>query len=215
MRKLFRFLPLLFLLLGCQAKLPIATSEMDLFTRFEQTPGQSQLKPLRYQNETYWHLEDLRHNVRVGIFGYQNSLVILMLSIENKGQDVIQPEEYAIKLYDGRDLKPIKILTRQDIQVIKARMAGQAGKGIQDQVIESGLQVFSNITKLPTGNLLLKAAQEALDNYFSFRPIYPGEKREGILCFLADYKLEYPISLQINVRDDWYDMQFLPKPQKK
>jgi len=58
--------------------------------------------------------------------------------------------------------------------------------------------------------VMLKGLDDAIDNYFSFRAIYAREKREGILCFMVDFKLEYPITLMIKIKDKVAWIRFLP-----
>ncbi|MDD4179192.1 MAG: hypothetical protein PHH14_03990 [Candidatus Margulisbacteria bacterium] len=205
-----RFLFLLVLapfLFGC-AKSPIEVNN------FELAPGQPKVRNIsKNGNNLYIRYNNDKFAVEAGVFEY-NGIVVVPLDITNKEKKNIPPQDYSISLYDGRDFKEIKMLTRQDIILTKGRYQGSPPSlGISNQLIETTFQTISNIVSPPTKNQLLQTLNYAIDNYFSFRPIYAGETRKGIICFLVDFKLEYPLTLLVEVDKEKHFIYFWPQPK--
>ena len=63
----------------------------------------------------------------------------------------------------------------------------------------------------PTKGKLAQIIQYGIDNYFSYRPIYKGEQRSGILCFIPNFKLEYPLTLRVKIQKKTIDLLFYPE----
>ena len=166
--------------------------------------------------ETYITYENLNYKISAALFEYQ-SIIVLPLEIFNHTAFEIRPEEYVVSLHDGRDLKPIKMLTRTDLQAARSKLGGGGGSsgGIQQQLIESTLNAIMEATNVSSKNTMIKSIDIAIDNYFQLRPIYAGEKREGILCFLVDFKLEYPITLMVKLKGEEIKLKFMPQMKKE
>lgn len=154
--------------------------------------------------------EDAVGKITASIFEY-NTILAVPISITNKLSKDELPTEYSISLADGRDLKPIKMLKRDDLIKIKAKYLGEGSSNLEDQLLEATVTNIMNVANMPTKDRVVKLLDEGINSYFAFRPIYAGEKREGVLCFLPDFKLEYPLTLMVKVRGEKIDFKFFPK----
>jgi len=56
-----------------------------------------------------------------------------------------------------------------------------------------------------------QALDQVVDNYFSFRPIYANDSRDGFLCFYTDFKLDYPLILRVKLKEDVVEFKFYPR----
>ena len=141
-----------------------------------------------------------------------NSVLVLYVELSNKTARDITAKEYTIELSDGRDLKPVKMLKRSDLEEVKAKYSGGGAQGaIQDQLIAASMNNIMNAVNVPTRDKLISIIERGIDEYFEFRPLYAGEQRKGVLCFLPEFKLEYPLTLTIKERGKTLAVQFQPK----
>lgn len=180
---------------GCATQVPIEIARFD-----PQVKGTTQTT-FEYLDETFVSAEADDLTIKTALFEY-NSAIALTIALTNKTIENIQPSDYSIQLFDGRDMKPLKLLTRDDLAKIRARYTGGIPGAIQDQVIEATMTNVMNAVNMPTKDKLIKLIDYAIDNYFEFRPIYRGETREGFLCFLHNFKFEYPLTLVIKHRGE-------------
>ncbi|MCX5748832.1 MAG: hypothetical protein NTZ10_01110 [Candidatus Saganbacteria bacterium] len=149
--------------------------------------------------------------ISAAMIGYNYIIASSVKLINNTGAD-IEPGEYSIALFDGRDLKPVRLLTRDEVQSVKNTVAGGPGSSaIQDQIINTSVNTIMGALDAPTKGKLTQIIQYGIDNYFSFRPIYKGSERNGILCFISNFRLEYPLTLRIKVKGQAVDLLFNPK----
>ncbi len=198
-------------LLGC-ATSPIPSQPQ--IVRFNPIVVEPQVKSFINKGETYSGYESDNYDVAAALFEYQ-SILLLPLEITNKTDRDIKPEEYSVSLRDGRDLKKITLLSRAEIVAIKAKMDGSSsGGGLESQVIAGAYTTVLSLTSIFSKNDVKRGLELAAGNYFSFRPIYKHEKRQGILCFLLDFRAEYPIALELKVQDEIIKLKFMPKPSK-
>ncbi|OGC34305.1 hypothetical protein A2311_01240 [candidate division WOR-1 bacterium RIFOXYB2_FULL_48_7] len=198
---------------GC-ASHQLANREM--LTRFDPIMDQPQIKTFYQERfkETFVSYEASEVRLVSALFESQ-SLLLLPITIFNKTNNAIMPADYSVALYDGRDMKQIKMLTRDDLLDVKAKLQGRPSDGnIETKVINSVMDSLTFMTGDPDKQLVMQGLDLALYDYFSFRPIYPHEKRYGILCFILDFKAEYPITLNVRVGAKNHEIRFLPKPPK-
>jgi hypothetical protein len=139
------------------------------------------------------------------------SIMIVPITIFNNTGDDLQPSEYSISLYDGRDMKLIKMLSRSDMIKVQDKLKGGTGGGLEQQVVNSAMDSFMSITNSTDKQALIQGLDAAINNYFSFRPVYAYDKRFGVLCFLLDFKAEYPISLKVKIQKQDIILKFFPK----
>ena len=193
-------------LFGCGSQI-----QLDA-TRFIPLPGPNQT--IFTENEdTYVSYEGGGIVVTMAIYEY-NAIIGVPISITNKTGADMDPSEYSFGLYDGRDLKPVKMLTRDDLVKFKAQYSGGSSGAIQDKVIEASMNNIMKAVNVPTKDKVIEVINFGIDNYFSFRPIYNGETRSGILAFIPDYKLEFPLSFAVRKGDETITLRFIP-PTKK
>jgi len=192
-------LPLL-ILCGCTAPLEIH--------RFQPAPGQPDLTVITKANEDHLRYADPDYVVTAALFEAQN-VFVLSLEINNQTDSRINAQDYSVALCDGRDLKPLLQFSREDI--INFKLAYESGQPIKtgepavDAALTTVLKLFQPSSRTET----LKSLGQAIEDYFSFRPLYPRETREGILCYHADFRLEYPLSLVVRIKDKTIVLKWL------
>jgi len=88
---------------------------------------------------------------------------------------------------------------------------GSANLYKQETAASVGNRLSSAVgTALETG-WVRQALDKVVDNYFSFRPIYANDSREGFLCFYADFPLDYPMILRVKLKGDIIEFKFRPR----
>lgn len=200
---LFLTLAVMILFCGCAAPVKI--------NRFDPLADRPNLKTFTRDNETYLSFEDKNYRVTAALFEY-NSVMVLPLEISNKTGSDIEPPEYSVSLHDGRDLKLIKMLKRSDLIAVRGKLRGKSyGEGLEGMAINATVNVLMDAANVNTQKTMIKGLEQAIHDYFSFRPVYAHETRQGLLCFLVDFKLEYPLSLMLRIRDEYILLRFLPQ----
>jgi hypothetical protein len=204
MRKgLFFTLVVMLLFCGCAAPVKI--------NRFDPVADRPDLKTFIRDNETYLSFEDKHYRVTAALFEY-NSVVVLPLEITNKTGADIEPQEYSVSLHDGRDLKLIKMLKRGDLIAVRGKIEGKSyGKGLEGMAIDATVNALMDAANVNTQKTMIKGLDHAINDYFSFRPVYAHETRQGLLCFLVDFRLEYPLTLILKIRQERIPLRFLPQ----
>lgn len=172
------------------------------YTKFGLVPGQHNISIVTFEGNSYFIRETEDYKVALSLMGYQNAFV-LPLSISNKTGDIVAPEDYSLSVYDGRDLKPLKLFERQDILGLNAQKG--SGINIETQVVNS---IMSTINT-PFDEKSRIIAYIA-DNYFQFRPLYAREQRQGILLYLIYFREEDPITVSLKIKGHEFDFMFLP-----
>jgi len=152
---------------------------------------------------------DVGLEVAANIYEF-NNIMTLFLAIKNETDRDIAAGSYSIFVSDGRDNKELKRLSRQDMLNIKMKYTGTPGGAIQDQVINVTMSNAMKVANVPTKEKLAELIGLMADNYFSFRPIYARETRQGILCFMPDFKLEYPLTITLRMPSGDKNFVFLP-----
>ena len=204
MRK-WLFLTLVVMLLFCGCTAPIRIN------RFDPVADGPNLKTFTRDNETYSSFEDNNYRVTAALFEY-NSVMVLPLEIFNKTGSDIEPQEYSVSLHDGRDLKQIKMLKRQDLMAVRGKLGGKSfGKDLEGMAIDATVNILMDAANVNTQKTMIKGLDQAIHDYFSFRPVYALETRQGLLCFLVDFKLEYPLTLMLRIRNEHIQLRFLPQ----
>jgi len=205
MNKILPWLLLPLFLFGC-AEAPIN------ITHFDVVPNPPRVKTFLLNNVNYASYETTDHKVIAALFEYQ-AVMVLPLEIINLTDADIEAAQYSVGLFDGRDLKPIKMLKREDLIAFKNKQQGGEAVvgGIEGQVIQGTLNAILGATNRDAKGYVIKGVDQAIDRYFTFRPIYAREAREGILCFLLDFKEEDPITLRIKLKGEEIKLQFLPR----
>lgn len=193
-------------LCGC-AEVPLEIS------RFDPVVDRPEVKLVLINNEPQAVFEDDKYKITAGLYEY-NTIFALILAIRNETDKDLPADDYSIRLADGRDLKTIRMLTRQDLMATKSKYSSGGGSGgFQDQLLQATMDTLMNTLNVSTKQRLIKIIDQGIEQYFAFRPIYANDKRDGVLCFLPDFKLEYPITLIIKIRDEKVEMRFTP-PKK-
>lgn len=203
-----KLLPLLLLplLFGCAQ---VATYNMTYFQ-----PVNVPAKTFNYLDQTVSYASYSNDDVEIAasIVEYNTYIIVASLKIVNVSGKTIEPESYSIALFDGKDYKSIRLLTRDEVQSVKNTVAGgPSGGAIQDQIINTSVNTLMSAVDAPTKGKLVRIIQYGIDNYFSFRPIWIKGQREGFLCFLPNFKLEFPLTLRIKMNGKVIDLKFVPK----
>ena len=195
----------LLLVCGCAAPLEVH--------RFQPVADPPNITVITKANEAHLRYAGEDYDLSAVLFEARG-VFIISLTITNKTNSWIKAKDYSIGLYDGRDLKPLKQFARKDI--ISFKVAFESGKPIRtgepavDAALSTIVQVFSPSSRAE----VIKSLDKAIDDYFSFRPLYPKETREGILCYHADFRLEYPLSLMVKIKDKTIAFRWWPIPKK-
>lgn len=195
---------LVFLNFGC-AEVPLDVSRFD-----PAIDPSGDVKAVIVNDEVYAVCESPENKITAALFSY-NTIFVLSIDIENRtGRDIL-PGEYSVSLADGRDLKPIRMLSRQDLILAKSKDSSGYGGGIQDQLIQATMDAVMNRMNVATKQKMYNMIDQGINGYFSFRPIFARDHRNGILCFLPDFVLEYPITLKVKIRGKGKDIIFVPR----
>lgn len=160
--------------------------------------------------EAFEVIDSDEFNVVASLYEY-NGVLALALAITNKTSEEILPKDYSIRLADGRDCKKIKMLTREEMMQIRARYGGSKNYNMQDQFIEATMSNAMRAINVPTKEKLGAIADVGISNYFAFRPIYAKEKRFGVICFIPEFKLEFPLTLFVEINGREIRAPFLLK----
>jgi hypothetical protein len=128
--------------------------------------------------------------------------MVLPLYIKNKTNDTVQPEDYSIALFDGRDLMPIRMLTLNDLKAIRNKNANPQGFNLLNPSVQGAVSAVDSLIKLPGNTSVNSSFDYIQNNYFSFRPLYANETRYGALVFFHDFKLELPVTLIITIKGE-------------
>ena len=200
-------LPLLaVLLIGC-AQVPVD------FTRFTLLADRNNARTVLINEENFAEWESPAFKIDAIVYQYKQVVVAELIIINHADKD-IEPTDYKITLTDGRDYKPLRLLTRDELTAIKNRVAGGTTGSMQDQVIEGTMNTILATMNVPTKDKLLEIIQQGIDNYFAFRPIYAKERRQGVLCYLPDFTLEYPLTVSLKFKQEGVDFRFMPIKNK-
>jgi len=208
MKKLAAFLVLFIFLCGCDGQ------ELK-FKTFEPTSLSPDMKVFQKDNLTYVEYQSKKYKVTVSLFEYQN-FFIAPVEIDNLTNSDIATREYSIGLFDGRDYLPIKMLPIENLRSIQAGLNGGSPAFSYDSP-EKALQtaVASILEKVQPSSK--KAAAEGLERligeYYAFRPVYANETRKGLLAFLLDFPLEYPLSVIVKLKGERIDFHFMPSTE--
>lgn len=199
--KLILFLLPVFVLCGCAAPLEI--------NRFQPAAGQPDLRVITKANEDHLRYADPDYVVTAALFEARN-VFVLSLDITNQTDARINAQYYSVGLYDGRDLEPLKQFSREDI--INFKLAYESGQPIKtgEPAVDAALTTVVKVFQPSSRSEALKSLKKAIEDYFPFRPLYPKERREGILCYHADFRLEYPLSLVIKIKEKNIIFKWMP-----
>jgi hypothetical protein len=144
--------------------------------------------------------------------GSENVFVVSLRLTSGIDRD-IEASDYSIVLTDGMDYKPMQLISRE--VVIEYRRKISTGQEIKsgNSMLDLGLNQLSGMIRGMGGSgyaQFLQSVDWAVEHYFSFRPIYARKTREGVLCYYADFILEYPLTLRLNLRGRRIDFRFVP-----
>ena len=194
-------------LTGCDRGLP-KTIDIDRYYVF-QPKG---LKQIAKHGEQYFVIESKDHDASFAVFGYKE-LLALGLEIKNKTGKDIEPEQYSLKLYDGRDLLPIKLITKDDLYQIEKKLIDPKGFSLSSPSIQGAVSAVDSLISLPSSSYLGASLQNIIENYFEFRPVYANSSRKGFLAFYHGFKLEYPLALELSIKGQSKMYYFAPVPK--
>jgi len=197
------FIPMIF---GC--------AQVATYNVTELKPANLPGKTSEYMGQKLTYAVYAGDNFRAAAAGleYNNYIIAFNIRLINLTTKDVEGGQYKIELFDGRDMKSVRLLTRDELQAVKNTMAGGSSSGaIQDQLINTSVNTVMSAIDAPTKNKLVGIIQYGVDNYFSFRPVWARDKRDGILCFMPNFKLEYPLTLRIRYKNRTADLKFIPK----
>ena len=206
MKRSWLLLLLLFpLLYGCES----APVKID---RYLPAPG-SALETVTSQGlDKFINYADDELAVTAAISGSGNIFVVSLM-IDNKSAEDIGAADYSARLVDGRDEKPLQLVSREVVIEYRKKLAtGQEIKS-GNAMLDTALNQLSALTRTTGRSELaqyIRSVDWAIDHYFAFRPVYAREAREGILCYYADFILEYPLTLKLKVRGKALNFIFQP-----
>ncbi len=138
-----------------------------------------------------------------------NGGVILFIAIFNNTREDISTTNYSITLTDGKDKKPIRMLERSDLIALKSKYLTGSSGSLQDQLIQNTVDTAMKTVNLSTKDKIIEVINQGINNYFSFRPIYAGKTRQGIICLIPDFNLEFPLNLTIKINNKTFITQFI------
>lgn len=182
----------------------INSPNIDTFTSTE----------LSIKGETMARYTSPNYKIQTAVFEALSIMIVPITIVNNTGDD-LQPSNYSISLEDGRDMKTIKMLSRSEMIKIQDKLKGGTGSGLEQQVINTAVDSFMDITNSTDKQDVIRGLDAAINNYFAFRPVYAYDKRFGVLCFLLDFKAEYPISLRVKIHKQDVILKFFPKVDTK
>lgn len=200
MTKIFLALLVLILLAGC-APPPLKV------TNFDPVPLPPKYTVFSRDNAEFISYDDPKYKITACLYKYENVFVISLSITNETGSDI---KDYSIALFDGRDYKPLKMVSFEDITKFRSEYAGTSRIGSQDEAIKAALEALIEAVQPTSKKLVVKALDTAIDNYFELRPVYAHEDRSGIISFLVDFKLEYPITLTVRIGEERIDFKFVP-----
>ena len=194
---------------GCSGSDPGMTID-----RFEPIINPPKVTASVKNNESFINFKNNKYEITAGLFEAQ-SIMVMPISIANKSDNRIDTADYSISLHDGRDYKVIERLSRDTLITAKGKIEGNGSisGGIEQQVISTLITTVMSLTSVSQKNQVLQGMDMAVNNYFSFRPIYAHETRSGVLCFVIDFKPEFPLTLKIKLKDEIIHLQFMPKKE--
>lgn len=207
LKKILILLVLALFLAGCEPQ----TLKLDAF---EPVPDPQHLKKDQKNGQEYVIYETPEYKLSLALVRYKH-VFIMPLEIENKTAHAIETDQYSIGLYDGRDHKPIPMITRKDVESFGARydkkdpvsLVGVPG-------VDGALASVWEMVGSPATVAERKGIEKAVEDYYDFRPIFEHDKRSGILCFFHDFKLDYPIVFMARVKSEEIKIIFWPKKEE-
>jgi hypothetical protein len=150
--------------------------------------------------------------VTAALAGSGNIFVVSLL-IDNKTGGDLNAADYSVRLVDGRDDKPLQLVSREVVIEYRKKLAtGQEIKS-GNAMLDTALNQLSALTRTTGSSELaqyIRSVDWAIDHYFAFRPVYSREAREGVLCYYADFILEYPLTLMVKVKEKQLALRFQP-----
>jgi hypothetical protein len=205
MKKLALLSFALLFIVGC------SSAPFDI-NRFDPQDDQALTRVVLKGGEKYLAYESMAIDISVALFEY-NNIIVMPLMIENKTDQTIPAKDYSLSLSDGRDRKPIKLVSRDDLAKFRAGMSGGGSANIplENQAVQAAFSAIEGVIRPSEKSAILKGVDIAINDYFQFRPIWAREKRQGILCFLVDFKLEYPLTLEFKLKGKPIDLRFMPE----
>ena len=163
-------------------------------------------------NQKVIKYSDNDYGVSAAMAGSQGIIVAALRIASHTGKD-IKADEYTVELLDGRDLKPLKLVSREVIVEYRNKLsAGQeikTGNGMLDLALTQFSGIVEGMGRSERSEFI-RSVDLAIDHYFAFRTIYVNEPREGVLSYYADFILEYPLTLRVKLRDKQIDLRFNP-----
>lgn len=192
---------------GCAGR---STSFVDMDRYYVYDP--QGLKQTTKHGETYFVKESQDYSITFTVFGYKNFLA-LPIEIKNKTTSDFEPEDYSIALYDGMDLLPAKMITRDELSIIEKKLLDVKGFNITSPSIQGAVSTVDSLINMPANSSLGGDIQSIMNNYFEFRPVYAKSSRKGFIAFFHDFKLEYPLTLKITIdgQDKYFYLAPVPK----
>ena len=165
--------------------------------------------------EKYLDYMDEDYEISAALHGSENVFVISLRLMNKTAQD-LKASEYSIGMTDGLDYKPLQLISRE--VVIEYRRKISTGQDIKsgNSMLDLGLNQLSGMVRgigRTEFSQFLLSVDWAIAHYFAFRPIYAGRTREGVLCYYADFILEYPLTLRFRLKNRPIDFRFLPPPE--
>ncbi|MFC1767314.1 hypothetical protein ACFLZ2_02020 [Candidatus Margulisiibacteriota bacterium] len=151
------------------------------------------------------------YTVKAALYEYKN-IYVAEVAIQNKTKTDIATEEYSISLVDGKDRKPLMMMSLESIReaLKKSEVGESGGAGSAEQKLTDAVISLFRETKPSDEKLVRKGLELTLERYFAFRPIWAGKSRDGFIVFNLDFRLDHPLTLAIELPDEKIDIVFKP-----
>jgi len=172
--------------------------------------GEAQLIPVPFGDETVYEYNTGNASIRTNVFGYQG-LIIAPIQIKNLTNEDLAAKDYSINLYDGKDRLAVKMLSKADLIQIEAKLSNPASVNILNPTIQGAVSAVDSLLKFPGNSSISSNLNNAIEKYFEFRPVYAGATRTGFLAFFHDFRLEYPLTLELTIKNKKYSFFFNPE----
>lgn len=204
-RKLFLLLLAILLSCGC-AKAPVTVDYYQPAAKLpnDKITAQGNFLFISNVNDDY--------AVKAMLSGGENIMVVY-LTIDNKTVSDLTAADYSVRLTDGLDRKPLQLISREVVMAYRAQVAAGDKVSSGNAMVDAALTQLSGMVKSMGSTELaqfLTSMNWAIDHYFAFRPVYAKRSREGVLCYFVNFIREYPLTLEIKIKNKTIDFDFLP-----
>jgi hypothetical protein len=179
-------------------------------------------------------------SIKAGLNKWEDFILVDLLIVNNSLED-IAPDKYAVWVFDGKDEKPLGFYDEEALKNIRSILIASKTQEIpaaeyeykysgssyyspytnsvtsygslnkQQTAASSGAQLGAALGNIIGASSVRMVLDKVIDKYFAFRTIGANDSRGGYLCFRAEFKLEYPLTLAIVINGEPIKLRFNPK----